>query len=229
MRLIWCATAYGSDWRTSDFPGRFLRTAAELGLVARIETVRVGAEGDPIEPPDSVTALSQVLWELPRQDLTAKGSGEGGPWSVSARFSAEDPSGPRGRLFLTAHLPERGGEADAALLAAFRRIHTAADTDYAFIHPPEEWGELTSLHRPLVSSATFETVLWANFLGPREVAFFRRDALDDIPPEHASWRDDGGLVVTLGCGLQETLGGSTSASERVRQRILAAFKRRAPT
>jgi hypothetical protein len=72
--------------------------------------------------------------------------------------------------------PFEGETGSERLISAFRHMHTAQNTEFAFIHPNQRESELTDVSGPYSAPLTlgpmFAGVFWANFLGPRHLTFF---------------------------------------------------------
>lgn len=222
--IAWIVSSYRHDWRQRGFVERFLSEAARIGAVGRINTVEIGDEraSPPVgahQPHDTPGLLTGWLWSRLGPMQVDAGGTEPRFWSGHLSF-IPDPGATIGRITLRMDGPTFRNQSDA-LWKAFRSVHDATNTSYACIHPWRNWISVRDREPPLINSETFQTVLWANFIGPDLMRRFDRTQLADLGASAVEWTPDGGVFLRLSEGVTDLIASASKTELERERRVLA--------
>jgi hypothetical protein len=233
-KVLWKANASRSDWRSGEPLRRLVGAAARLGLLGRPQRI----EPEPAEPEKLLRAqpgdelAAAILAAARAQGRTAELTLSGDDpapwelfWNVYPFDAEEDWVDGLNTLWLTfdrSRVPDRA--ASDALLAAFFAVHSAADTEYAVLHPYDHWSVFDDRHYgvPVTINLMFKGVFWANFLGPGHLEEFDPARLADLDAYEVRWLDAKGLFVVATPDLASA---DAPASEPVLLRLTQRFRR----
>jgi hypothetical protein len=181
-KMVWCVASYGRNWQSSDILQRFISCAQAVSAIGKIESINFYEQTEKkmllVDNDDDAIAEFVEGFNNVTESVDCSLSGDK-PFYWELGLSYIFNPGPEegiGRLFLEFYY-DLNRESSDRLWQAFCQMHSDDDCSYAFIHPYNEWISVRDKKRPLVNCATFQTVLWANFIGSDQMRFFDRDKL----------------------------------------------------
>lgn len=194
--FMWVVAAYDRGWRQIRFVERFINAISSLNLVGAVEAVTTGDDNRPEPVPDAPSRVAEILWRQTGPASVVAAGTAPQPWLLNVS-SFTDAAGEISRLTF-----RFGGDfSDASrsneLWQAFRSSIGEENATCSYIDSWDRWFDLRDEAPPLVSGATLETILWANFIDAETVSKFRRDQLDLSPAKTAEWTNSGALYLRL--------------------------------
>ena len=216
--MLWSGSTRYHDWRALDreTPRRMLARIREAGLIGPVDWFAEAPDEERRDVEHDDGTLAALLGREPPQ-ATSHGFSAGGarpaPWEIHLLLAPymEAEGEVRGYnmlnvRFSAAHFA--GVDDSDALIDAFRSVHTAAETEVAFLHPHVRWTELSdpltgAYGDPLTLGPLFRGVVWATFLGPRHLELFDIDRLNDLPAAEVEWTEGGGLFIRASADLRD--------------------------
>src|SRR6185369_5661118 len=232
-KVLWKANASRSDWQDGEPLRRLAAAAARLGLVGRprhidpppkdprkIENAKPGDE-----LADAILAAARSQGRTAELTLSCD---DPAPWELfwyvhpfDRKEGWVDGLNTHWLTFDRSRVPNR--RASDALLEAFFAVHSAADTEYAVLHPYAHWSRFDDQHYqvPVTINLMFRGVFWANFLGPGHIEEFDAAHLKDLDAHEVRWLDHKGLFVIA---TPDLAAADAPASEPVLLRLTQRFR-----
>ncbi len=179
--MVWCASSYGRDWQACDIVPNFISNARQASAIGTVESVNFnGPEGKKIALTDNDEAIALFIDHFMNAtnvlDISLSGD-KPFKWEMTLAYDLGVPPDIRsGRIFLDFSCMLNNNSSEK-LWQAFIQVHSDDNTSYAFIHPFNGWISVRDKKLPLVNCITFQTVLWANFIGSDQMRFFDKDKL----------------------------------------------------
>lgn len=222
--IAWIVSSYGHDWRKTAFVEHFMAQAVKLGAIGSMASAEAGDNlaslQIPQHRPEDVSAMvADWLWTSGGPMRVGADGKDPAPWSVHLSF-IPDPDMPIGRLTLRMDARSFSGQSER-LWEAFRAMHSGQNTSHACIHPWNHWIKVRDRQSPLINSATLQTILWANYIGPDLMSRFERERLSVSAVHSFEWTEEGGVFLRLSENVLDALLPETRAKSESRRRAVA--------
>lgn len=189
-KVLWRANTGRHDWRDGGPLRRIVDSAERLGLIDSSQRVYDELAAAPAPTAGRALAEAKVVGDNPA------------PWEIYWNvypFDTEEGwvDGLNTFWFTFDRSRVPGRRESDALRESFFAAHTPADTEYAMIHPYDQWSDFSDSHYhiPVTINLSFRGVCWANFLGPGHIEEFDREKLRDLEAHEVRWLGEKGLFV----------------------------------
>lgn len=185
IKMVWCVASYARNWQEDDILSRFINCARKVNAIGKVASINEYRQSEKkiVLTDNDDEAIEEIVNRLrhAKNNLDCSLSGDQ-PFHWELSLSYVFNPGPEegiGRMFLE-FFYELNAENSERLWHAFTEMHNLDDCSYAFIHPYNEWISVRDKKTPLVNCATFQTVLWANFIGSDQLKHFDRSKMLEL-------------------------------------------------
>ena len=202
--IFWSSATGDHDWTDFEVPRQVLSVAVARGVIGDADWVEPRANAKRRKFEVRAHDLGHRLTELAKGGETWLTVGGSRPHDWTAFIIISDFIHEEGEVAglntMRLRVPRksfRGTDASDRLWTGFREAHDAGNTGYACIHLEERWRQLTiSVYDPpLERIPAFKGILWANFLGGRQLARFDRGVLEKLEAFRVEWAGQEGLFI----------------------------------
>lgn len=221
--FVWTIIEFDRNWRRTRYIERFLALTEKLSFVGLTESLEIGPKARSATPPRTLSRLADVLWrQVGRAEVYAEGNMPR-PWSLGISVISNTPGKSNGRLTLCFSGDFATPGASDSLWETFRTLAIEEDATCSYIDCWDRWLGLRDEASPIVSQASFESVLWATFIDAETMRKFRRDQLDLSPAKAAEYTESGGLYLRLADTLVPANDTARAEMEQRRRQLLEKF------